>query len=100
MGRLDYYRGPQVHNPRCLFVTPVPNAPFTADVDINSHQKLPDGTENIRTAINHIARDSSGRIYNERRVLCARLPSTANRAWLSAHIYDPATRPQYLLRPP
>ena len=33
------YRGPQVRVPG-IYVTPVPNAPFIADVEIISHQKL------------------------------------------------------------
>jgi hypothetical protein len=74
-----------------IFVTPIPNAPFTAAVDIISHEKLPNGTENIRTTSAQIARDSSGRIYNERRQL---VPVTfkGQPALLSAHIFDPATR--------
>src|SRR5271168_3492255 len=84
------YAGPQTHIPG-VFVTPVPNAPFTADVDIISHQKLPDGTENVRTTTNHIARDSSGRIYNERRAL---VPTSfkGEPRLLSAHIFNPADR--------
>jgi hypothetical protein len=84
------YRGPQIRVPG-IFVTPVPNAPFTADVDIISHQKLPDGTENVRTTTVHIARDSSGRIYNEARML---VPSSfkGEPRLLSAHIFNPADR--------
>jgi hypothetical protein len=84
------YRGVQTYIPG-IYITPVPNAPFSATVDIISNQKLPDGTTNIRTTINHIARASSGRIYNERR----RLVSTAFQgepALLSSHIYDPSNR--------
>ncbi len=84
------YRGVQIQIPG-VYVTPVPNAPFTANVEIISHQKLPNGTENVRTTTNFIARDSSGRIYNERRQL---VPVTfkGQPILLSAHIYDPATR--------
>jgi hypothetical protein len=92
------YAGVQVHIPG-VFVTPVPNAPFTADVQIISHQVLPGGTEEIRTTVNHIARDSAGRIYNERR----RLVSTAYKgepALLSGHIFDPATRLNIFYEPP
>jgi hypothetical protein len=74
-----------------IWLPPVANAPFTAIVDIVSHEKLPDGTERIRTTTNHIARSSSGRIYNERRLLVTTafqgLPPL-----LSAHTYDPGTR--------
>jgi hypothetical protein len=84
------YRGPQVHIDG-IWVTPVPNAPFTATVQIVSHNKLPDGTEHVVKTENQIARSSSGRIRNERRQL---VPAT----WpnqprlLSAHIYDPTSR--------
>ncbi len=84
------YAGVQIHIPG-VYITPVPNAPFSADVTILSHQKLTDGTEVIRTTINHIGRDSQGRIYNERR----RLVPTAFRGepqLLEAHIFDPVTR--------
>ena len=74
-----------------IFVTPVPNAPFFATVEIVSHQAMPDGTEHVVTTTNHIARASSGRIYNERRVL---VPATfkGEPRLLSAHIYDPSSR--------
>jgi hypothetical protein len=74
-----------------IFVTPVPNAPFTARVDIISHEILPDGTVNIRTTIAHVARSSSGRIYNERRML---VPASfkGEPILLSALIYDPNNR--------
>ena len=84
------YAGVQIHIPG-VSITPVPNAPFSADVTILSHQKLPDGTEVITTTVNHIARDAQGRIYNERRRL---VPTTfrGEPLLLEAHIFDPATR--------
>ncbi len=84
------YAGPQTYIPG-IFVTPVADAPFSATVDITSSQRLPDGSLNIRTTTNHIARQSSGVIYNERR----QLVSTAFKGepvLLSAHIYDPNNR--------
>jgi hypothetical protein len=91
------YRGVQTVVPG-IFVTPIPNAPFTATVDIISHEKLPNGTENVRTTSAQIARDSSGRIYNERRML---VPVTfkGQPMLLSAHIFDPATRLNIFLDP-
>ncbi len=91
------YRGVSVRIPG-IFVTPVPNAPFSAAVEIISKQKMEDGTFNIRTTTNHIARDAAGRIYNERR----QMVSTAFKGepiLLSAHIYDPATRTSVFLDP-
>lgn len=81
-----------------VFVTPVPNAPFSATVEIVSKQKLEDGSFNIRTTTNHIARDAAGRIYNERRQLVS--PAFKGEPiLLSAHIYDPATRTSTFLNP-
>ena len=91
------YRGVSVRIPG-VFVTPVPNAPFSATVEIVSKEKLEDGSLNIRTTTNHIARDAAGRIYNERR----QLVSTAFKGepiLLSAHIYDPAIRLSTFLDP-
>lgn len=84
------YRGVQTRVPG-IFVTPIPNAPFTATVEILSHEKLPNGTENVRTTSAQVARDSSGRIYNELRML---VPASfkGQPMLLSAHIFDPATR--------
>jgi hypothetical protein len=81
-----------------IFVTPVPNAPFSATVDIVSKEKLPDGSLNIRTSVAHIARDNGGRIYNERRELVS--PEyKGDPMLLSALIYDPATRTSTFLNP-
>ena len=91
------YPGPQVHIPG-IFVTPVPNEPFTATVKIMSHQKLPDGTEHVVMTINHVARRSSGMIYNERRRL---VPVTfqGEPRLVSAHIYDPSSRLSTYIEP-
>jgi hypothetical protein len=84
------YRSPQVHIDG-VWVTPVPNAPFTATVQIVSHNKLPDGTEHVVKTENQIARSSSGRIRNERRQLVPLTWGSQPRL-LSTHIYDPASR--------
>jgi hypothetical protein len=85
----DYF-GPQVHIDG-VWVTPIPDAPFTATVQIVSHTKLPDGTEHVVKTENTIARSSSGRIRNER---CTLVPASLSGKprLLSAHIYDPNTR--------
>lgn len=84
------YRGVQTIVPG-IFVTPIPNAPFAAVVEILSHETLPDGSTNTHTTTAHIARSSSGRIYNERRQL---VPTNfrGEPPLLSAHIYDPSSR--------
>lgn len=91
------YRGVHTHIDG-IFVTPIPNAPFSADVEIVSHVPMPDGTEHVVTTTNHIARTSSGRIYNERRRL---MPAgfTGTPRLLSAHIYDPSSRQSIFIDP-
>ena len=91
------YAGPQVHIPG-IFVTPIPNAPFSATVNIVSHQKLPDGSEHIVTTINHVARTSSGIIYNERRQLVP-VGFKGEPRLLSAHIYNPSNHQNILTEP-
>jgi hypothetical protein len=59
---------------------------------------LPDGTERIRTTTSHIARASSGRIYNERRQLVAAVSQT-DPPLLSALTYDPSSRLSVSLDP-
>jgi hypothetical protein len=84
------YRGVRTIVPG-IFVTPVPNAPFTAIVEILSHENLPNGSINTQTTIAHIARSSSGRIYNESRQLVT-TNFRGEPVLLSAHIYDPSSR--------
>jgi hypothetical protein len=91
------YRGLQTYIPG-IYVTPVPNAPFTATVTMVSQQKLPDGTTNTRTGLAHIARNGAGVIYNERRVNTVPGFKT-DPALLSTHIYDPATRLSTFINP-
>ncbi len=91
------YRGAQLQVDG-IFVTPVPNAPFTAEVQIVSHDKLPDGTDHIVTTTNHIARSSSGRIRNERRQLVS--PAFHGEPRLvSVHLYDPSNRMSIFYEP-
>jgi hypothetical protein len=91
------YRGAKV-SIGGVFVTPVPGAPFSAVVKIESTQTLADGTVDVRKTINNIARDSQGRIYNERRAL---MPAsfTGTPPLESAHIFDPQTRVSTSLNP-
>jgi|GEM_PF-1772688 len=91
------YRGVHTEVPG-IWLTPVANSPFSANVDILTHEKLPDGTERIHTSTNHIARSASGRIYNERRVM---MPVTfkGESMLLGAHTYDPNTHLSVVLEP-
>lgn len=91
------YRGVQTRVPG-IFVTPVANAPFSATVQIISHTHMPDGSEHVVTTMNHIARASSGIIYNERRSLVpAGFQGTPR--LLSAHVYDPSSRQSLFIDP-
>lgn len=74
-----------------VFVTPVPNAPFTATTVTQSTRRLQDGTTEVLKTSSNIARDAEGRIYNERRQT---VPGsfTGTPPLLSGHIYDPVTR--------
>lgn len=91
------YRGPNVHITG-VYVTPVPSAPFSATVTLESSQLLPDGSTVRKKTINFIARDSGGRIHNEDRTL---MPEgfTGTPRLLSTHIYDPVTRVSTYLNP-
>lgn len=91
------YSGPQVLVPG-VFVPPVAGVPFTATVMIQSKQPLPDGSVETRVSQATIARDSRGRILNERRAM---MPEgfKGTPPLLSTHIFDPATRISYMMNP-
>ena len=74
-----------------VFVTPIPNIPMTATVDVSSMRILPDGSTELRKTENHIARASNGSIYNERRMMVGVSYQGMPRL-LSSHVYDPQTR--------
>jgi hypothetical protein len=81
-----------------VFVTPVPGVPLSAVVELQSTQVLIDGSTNVRKSFANIARDSQGRIYNERRQLVN--PSfTGTPQIVSFHIFDPNTRLNTFLDP-
>jgi hypothetical protein len=81
-----------------IFVTPVPGAPLTAVVEVESTQVLADGSALSKKSFANIARDSQGRIYNERRQLVS--PSyTGQPPILSFHIFDPETRLSIFVNP-
>ena len=74
-----------------VFVTPIPNAPFRAIVQVERSRVQPDGSVIKLHTIREIARDSRGRIHNESRTL---LPESSNETPKieSVHLYDPSTR--------
>jgi len=81
-----------------VFVTPVPGAPFTAEVEQYMTQVLKDGSSFQRKTTAHIARDSQGRIRNESHEV---LPASSARkpVIFSVHIYDPDARLNTFLNP-
>jgi hypothetical protein len=91
------YRGVTTHVPG-VFVTPIPGSPLTAVVKVESTQVLADGSTVTKKTIEKIARDSQGRVYNERRQLMP--PSfTGTPALISFHLYDPVTKLNTFLEP-
>ena len=84
------YRGVEQHIAG-VFVTPVANVPFWGTAEVESSQLLPDGSTEQKRTFNNIARDSAGRIYNERRTM---MPSSFNGTprIISMHLYDPQNR--------
>lgn len=80
-----------------IFVPPLPNAPFTATVITTWQRKIEDGStvtiQNHRT----IARDSSGRIFQERRNLYPAGDSRENDI-RQIEISDPASHEMYQCR--
>jgi hypothetical protein len=74
-----------------VFVTPISGAPFTATVLIRSEEIKPDGSVESRRTATLIARDSRGRIRNERHMMVPET-YTGDPPLLLVHIYDPATR--------
>ncbi len=91
------YRGVSEHVDG-VFVTPIANVPFSAIAELESVQVLPDESSAEKKTFNNIARDSAGRIYNERRRLVP--PSFTGTPQLTRfHIYDPETRLNTFLDP-
>lgn len=91
------YSGPFTLIPG-VFVTPIPGAPFSATVMIQSKQPLADGTVETEVTESVIARDSRGRIRNERHMLVPEGTKGMPRL-VSVHVFDPATRISYIYNP-
>jgi hypothetical protein len=74
-----------------VHITPIADAPFSAEVLVRNEQAMPDGTVVTKRTINLIGRDSRARIHNERRLL---VPENFNGTprLLEVHIFDPETR--------
>jgi hypothetical protein len=91
-------RNIQAQQSRGVFVTPIPNAPFTGSVNVERSFLQPAGTMVTLHSMRTIARDSQGRIYNEVRPL---VPAgvSATQPIVMIHIYDPVTRISSMLYP-
>jgi len=50
-----------------IYIPPIPNAPFSATLEVISWRKLPDGSTYVLKLVDQIARDSHGRTYGETR---------------------------------
>ncbi len=88
----------QAQNGPGIFVTPIPNAPFSGTVAVERSTPLPNSAPMVLHSSRSIARDSRGRIYNELRPL---VPANVTGALpvLSVHLYDPQTRISSMLYP-
>jgi hypothetical protein len=81
-----------------IFITPVPDAPFTGVIKVDRTIVQPDGKVESLKTIRDTARDSRGRIYNVFRAFVpadfAGMPPT-----IRVHFYDPQTRNYTYLYP-
>lgn len=81
-----------------VFVTPIPNAPFSGEIKVErSLVQVGGSIVNLKT-MRHIARDSQGRIYNESRELVP-VSDTKTPQVVVIHLYDPQTRISARLNP-
>lgn len=85
-------RGPDI------FVTPIPNVPFSALVMVERSVVQPDGSLMNMKTVRQIGRDSRGRIYNEARTLVPAASNTEPQIE-RIHLYDPQTRVSTMLDP-
>ncbi len=74
-----------------IFLTPVPNAPFSAVVEVQRTSIRSDGSVLNLKSFRNMARDGIGRIHNESRTFVAS-GSTRTPEILYIHLYDPRNR--------
>jgi len=74
-----------------VFVTPIPNAPFSGVVNIERTIVRKDGSVMQLKSTREVARDTRGRVHNELRPLIP-VSSTDTPEVMSIHLYDPQTR--------
>ncbi len=85
-------------SPGGIFITPVPDAPFTGVIKIDRTIVAPDGKVESLKTIRDTARDSRGRIYNVFRTL---VPAdfAGMAPTIRIHFYDPQSRNYTYLYP-
>jgi hypothetical protein len=81
-----------------IFVTPIPNAPFSGTISVERTALQADGSTAQFWSVRRIARDSQGRIYNEFRPLVP-ASMTATPQVIRIHLYDPQNRVTEYLYP-
>jgi len=81
-----------------IFVTPVPNAPFSGTINVERSLVQSNNSVLSLKTLRKVGRDSHGRIYNESRRLVA-ASSTETPAITSILLYDPQTRCSTKLNP-
>jgi hypothetical protein len=81
-----------------IFVTPIPNAPFSGTVRVERTDIQPNGNTLPLWSEREIARDNEGRIYNEYRPFVPPTTKTVPDA-IVIHLYDPRNRMTEYLYP-
>jgi hypothetical protein len=81
-----------------VFVTPIPNAPFSGVIHVQRSIVQPDGSIADLKTMRAIGRDSQGRIYNESRRLLLDSNTEAPQV-ARILLYDPQTRVSTMLYP-
>jgi len=81
-----------------VFITPIPNVPFSAVVDVQRSIVGSDGSIASFHTVREIARDNQGRIHNEARPLVPASDATTPPVY-RVHLYDPQTRISTMIVP-
>jgi hypothetical protein len=81
-----------------IFVTPIPNVPFSGVVNVERSFVGANGSVVNYHTIREIARDNQGRIHNEARVMELASDSSTP-SIVRIHLYDPQTRVSTMLDP-
>ncbi|WP_263384644.1 hypothetical protein [Granulicella arctica] len=81
-----------------ITILPTPNAPFTATVTAEWKKLLPDGTTSVLSNHRTVARDSSGRIFEERRAFIPNGDTQQSRI-TNLQYSDPARHEMYDCHP-